>query len=103
MVERPLIGIGRSVLKCDADGCGYEETIDEIKASYIGMPCPKCGANLLTEDDYNNSLKLLAIAGAINEIFGPVKTDNSNTTGSIISFNPHGDTVTIKVKHNARH
>ena len=101
MVERTLIEIVKPALKCDADGCGHEETIDEIKASHIGTPCPKCGANLLTEEDYKNSLRLLAIARCINEIVGPVKTD-PNANGSLISFNPHGDSLTIKVKHNAR-
>lgn len=43
-------------LLCDAPGCGHNEpkprpeTLEQMRA-YIGTPCPKCGANLLTKED----------------------------------------------------
>lgn len=38
-------------LKCDADDCDHMETVEAISADLIDKPCPKCGANLLTEAD----------------------------------------------------
>lgn len=53
--------IGIAGIRCDADGCGYEDnfgswgqTPEEILAmneEYLNKPCPTCGANLLTEED----------------------------------------------------
>lgn len=40
-------------IKCDAEGCDYTEQVaPEDYTKYINKPCPKCGANLLTYDDY---------------------------------------------------
>lgn len=39
-------------LKCDATGCDHVEDVAEITADLVGKPCPKCGANLLTEGDW---------------------------------------------------
>jgi hypothetical protein len=39
-------------LKCDADGCEYIEGVPDITAEMIGLPCPTCGANLLTAEDF---------------------------------------------------
>ncbi len=40
-------------LKCDAPGCDHVEDIDRITADDIGRPCPKCGADLLSQSDYD--------------------------------------------------
>jgi hypothetical protein len=39
-------------LKCDAAGCDHRETVGEITADMVGKACPKCGSNLLTEEDW---------------------------------------------------
>ena len=39
-------------LKCDAKGCDHMEDVEAITADMVGKPCPKCGANLLTESDW---------------------------------------------------
>jgi metal-dependent amidase/aminoacylase/carboxypeptidase family protein len=39
-------------LKCDATGCDHIEDVAEIVAEMIGKQCPKCGANLLTSEDF---------------------------------------------------
>ena len=40
-------------LKCDAPNCDHHEDVPEITAEMVGKECPKCGANLLTETDWN--------------------------------------------------
>jgi len=40
-------------LKCDAAECDHVEHIEAITADMVGKPCPKCGANLLTQGDWD--------------------------------------------------
>ena len=48
-VEMELGGI-----KCDNPECGWADKTMELGEDHIGMPCPKCGQNLLTQEDYDN-------------------------------------------------
>ena len=41
-------------LKCDAHTCNYVEDVEKITSDLIGKPCPLCGANLLTKEDYDH-------------------------------------------------
>lgn len=41
-------------LKCDKKGCVHVEFHDDITSALIGKPCPHCGSNLLTQEDYEN-------------------------------------------------
>lgn len=65
-MEKPIELTGMEI-KCDAKGCDYIIPI-EIKdtKSYMGKPCPKCGADLLTEEDYERLLAVLTAAEAHN-------------------------------------
>lgn len=59
-------------IKCDADGCDYN--CDDVKfedyEQWLNKPCPKCGANLLTQEDLNTCRNLFAVAEIINAIAG---------------------------------
>lgn len=46
-------------LKCDADGCDHVEHMAEITADMVGRPCPKCGANLLTQGDFTTYMSMV--------------------------------------------
>ncbi len=52
-------------LRCDVPGCGYQtdyaETWETI-ADCIGRPCPKCGASLLTAEDYATMMMLYGVS-----------------------------------------
>lgn len=41
-------------LKCDAADCDHMEVVETITADMVGKPCPKCGANLLTQNDWDH-------------------------------------------------
>jgi len=85
-------------LKCDAAGCDHVEPVPEITADLIGTPCPKCGANLLTEEDHAAGLEIQAMVALINEAIGPVDVpDEVVRTATAVSFNPHKGSLTIKV------
>lgn len=56
-MSKELIRVAKfdiSGLKCDNPSCDYkDDAIDsEDYAKWIGCPCPKCGENLLTVEDY---------------------------------------------------
>lgn len=59
---------------CDNKNCDFKvpnEIVDtnvSIK-QYLNVACPNCGENLLTEEDYLNSLKLLNAINWMNKWF----------------------------------
>lgn len=64
-------------IKCDAVPCDYHD--DSVSSSdyanFVNKPCPKCGANLLTEKDYQAFLTLEKFANSslikfINKVAG---------------------------------
>jgi hypothetical protein len=66
-------------LKCDAPGCGYEQDWPSTKRSgmhgyraWVNAPCPRCGANLLTEEDMRAVERLELIARVTNIIMWPL-------------------------------
>jgi hypothetical protein len=74
-----LLNIGP--LKCDADGCDYTQEVpnDELK-EWINKSCPKCGANLLTYDDFERfkvSLDAMTLINSMSE-------DQINELGDVI-------------------
>jgi hypothetical protein len=65
-------------LKCDAPGCDYRDDTVEFAnyKAYINKPCPKCGANLLTEADAKAAVKIARAVKGLNvlwKIFHPVR------------------------------
>ena len=61
-------------IKCDA--CDYkdEDVKFEDYKEWLNKPCPKCGANLLTEKDLKNTKRLMKVAEFINTII-PLSPD----------------------------
>lgn len=48
-------------LDCDKPGCGYQEPIaGPLTEDMIGILCPKCGESLLTQQDYNDTMLIIA-------------------------------------------
>lgn len=41
-------------LKCDAPTCEHVEQVGIITEDMVNTPCPVCGANLLTQADWND-------------------------------------------------
>jgi len=60
-----------NLIECDTQNCGYvipnpDPTIRVDVKEYINVPCPKCGGNLLTINDYNLSRNTDKIIDRIN-------------------------------------
>lgn len=74
-MKRKLIEIHQEhSIVCDNKECDYKiksTTGDpnEDISGYLNMPCPKCGENLLTEQDYLQSLKALKVVNWLNKWF----------------------------------
>ena len=70
-------------LKCDNPNCDWED--DSIKnedyINYINTPCPKCGENVLTQEDYDNAMKVVYVSEFINSMTEEEMKDLANTAG----------------------
>src|SRR5262245_33274952 len=88
-------------LHCDTPGCGYIMPEPAVwSADLIGAPCPKCGASLLTQSDYDKVQRLMRFIDLINRIFGPLfgRRDIGTRPGDReVSVRIHGDQADIKV------
>lgn len=63
------------LITCDTIDCGFvikneNKTVDVDIKEYLNMPCPRCGANLLTQKDYDDSEKVRKAIEWINKWFG---------------------------------
>jgi hypothetical protein len=73
-------------LKCDSPSCDYFE-LTPIVIENVGKPCPKCGANVLTEDDYIDHHKMMAGIDAENEVALAANPKASKILMAIYSHN----------------
>lgn len=61
--ETNLVGGG---LKCDNPSCDFVDMSIEIEDydNWLNAPCPKCGANLLTQEDLD-AVKMIILIGKL--------------------------------------
>jgi hypothetical protein len=61
-------------LICDNPKCDYVKDAKgaPLTADNVGEPCPKCGDSLLTQEDFNKTLRFLRNVNRINRWFGPL-------------------------------
>jgi hypothetical protein len=85
----------REVLSCDADGCGHVEEIEEITAEHIGMPCPKCGANLLTQEDWEAWQPVRAMMAIMS---AAAKSKGDANSQVEVSVGLHNGKTTIEIE-----
>ncbi len=82
-MKRPLIDIEQPCLiQCDNPNCDYtilNPTKDPFVSidEYLNTPCPKCGENLLTEEDLKKYKKALSVVKFLNKWFGWLTIFNS--------------------------
>lgn len=70
-MSEPAVIIKIHGLKCDAVGCDFSDENAAPDETSLNRPCPKCGANLLTEADLANVRLLQYIAHSVNAEMGP--------------------------------
>jgi predicted RNA-binding Zn-ribbon protein involved in translation (DUF1610 family) len=53
------VSVEESAVKCDNPACGFEQAIPfEDHEKWIDRPCPNCGENLITREDFEKSQAL---------------------------------------------
>lgn len=81
-------GITGGGLKCDNPSCDFVDmsiTIEDYD-NWVNKPCPKCGANLLTEEDYDAVKMMIVLAKLVQSS----ELDKDDMTMATARFNGTG-------------
>ena len=80
-------------IKCDNRECDFMD--DSVKVedynNWLNRPCPKCGENLLTEEDYNNVQLLMSMVNTINGLYPEGIPENEEEIAMSIDMNGTGE------------
>lgn len=70
-------------IKCD--NCDYknENAKFEEYEEWLNRPCPKCGANLLTQEDLDTVKTLISLTNIFNEILPEPKGDEKKVAYNV--------------------
>ena len=73
-IRKEKIMVDIKGLKCDNPKCDYMdyEIPFEDYPNWINVPCPKCGSNLLTQEDYDISVSIIKAAELLKRCSGPI-------------------------------
>ena len=83
-------------LQCDAPGCDHVEQVDGISEEHIGKECPKCGANLLTEEDFEDFRPMADLINVFNKA-GLTTDDPTRSDLPTVSMHTHKGKTTIAI------
>lgn len=69
-MEQQRIEVTCGGLKCDNPSCDWEDNTVQVEdyPNWLNAPCPKCGENVLTEEDLNNTLIMRSMVNLFNSI-----------------------------------
>lgn len=91
-------------IKCDNPKCDWVEKNVEDYSIWLNKPCPKCGENVLTEQDYNAAKKIHELKDFLNNLTEEdmiaLQNEEKEEERSIIHVSVHNNTITIKEKEN---
>lgn len=83
-------------LQCDAAGCDHREDVDEYGPHLIGTPCPKCGADMLTQQDFDDFEPLRVMIETLKKM-GLASDDSDGVQSPVsLSLHQHAGTMTAK-------
>jgi len=73
-MRKLIVAFQKEAIICDNPKCDFtieneSKEFDVDIKPYVNMPCPKCGENLLTEKDYNDSVQMVKAVKFINKWF----------------------------------
>lgn len=77
-------------------GCNTQLEPQSFGSHLIRTPCPACGSNMLTEEDYNGAVKLLKRLHWINKWFGWLGTKGTPAVGRRLSARVHKGRTTMR-------
>ena len=85
-------------IKCDNPKCDFKDMSVKLENynEWVNKPCPKCGENLLTQEDFDNTMMLISLIDSINEILSE-RNENDKIVTASVEMNGTGDMdITIK-------
>jgi hypothetical protein len=85
-------------LKCDADGCLHREHVEEYGPHLIDKPCPICGANLLTQEDFDGYEPIRVVIQALIDAGHASWSGEEIKSPVSFSLNHHAGTTTTTIK-----
>lgn len=91
MKEALQVSIGG--IKCDNPNCNYADQSVEFKdyPNWVNKPCPICGENLLTEQDFKTCNFIYNLAQKLNRILPKVSDeDETKKAKAIMHFDGSG-------------
>lgn len=89
---KDALRVGISGIKCDTPTCDFIDMDVKVEEypQWLNKPCPKCGANLLTQEDYNTVTVMMDMMKMMNSIFPQVE-DSSPDVSMRVTMNGTGD------------
>ena len=80
-------------IKCDNPDCDYiDMTVRyEDYPKWLNRPCPKCGANLLTEKDFKKIQKMMSHVEFLNKVFSLANKKGKDATENAPLLKVHLD------------
>ena len=93
----------RLELNCDNDHCDFTiaDIPDEDAEGWVDRPCPRCGENLLTRDDYDR-WSVVQKATELMNTLTPEQLKLLGETMGVKSSDNDGDMVTMAVATHKR-
>ena len=83
-------------LQCDADGCGHREPTPDYGPHLIGKPCPVCGANLLTQEDFDGYEPYRRVMDALVEAGLATYDEDDSEPGKVeMEIGHHGGKTSV--------
>lgn len=69
-METPRIERKSGGLKCDSPTCDWTDPTVKVEdyKEWLNAPCPKCGDNVLTQEDFDNVMKVIEMVDLINTL-----------------------------------
>jgi len=97
----------KALITCDNPDCNYEvapfNNSDKYLVYFVDMPCPKCGQNLLTKEDFLKHQQILKAVKFINRWFSWITLFYSKkklSTGVTMETHFHDNQITVKKDEN---
>lgn len=87
-------------IKCDNEECDYNDMTVKYEdyKLWVNKPCPKCGQNLLTQQDYDSFMLLIGITEVMNSTM-PAPTKGEPMGTMTVNFHGTGE-LDIKIKED---
>lgn len=101
-MESNKLSVGRTdhFIVCDNPACSFHQEIeyDEIE-SWVDKPCPECGINLLTREDYDGTKAAQKLIKTFTEMTEEQRADLAEKTGIVVIPTQEPQTIWVGSHH----